>query len=258
MLVVVTGVFIGIISAIGSGGESLDQRRAAKRVEIRTQLEKEAQERLGSFGWDDPTKKTTVHIPINDAIAAIVQELKDKKPKVSQVKVEPPLPMPVIDPNSKEPPPPALPSAPQGADTIRFDYPFAPPEAAAAPAPAAPAAATPAPAKPATPPPAPAVAPAPAAPTTPAPPSAPAPAAVTAPAPAPAPAPATVTPPAPAPAPVPAPAAPPAATPAPPPAPAPAAPATPTPPVNPAPAAAPEAPARPPIINPTENSEPTK
>jgi len=249
MLIVITGVFIGIISAIGSGGENLDQKRAAKRIEIRTQLEQEAQERLGSFGWDDPTKKTTVHMPITDAIAAIVQELKDKKPKVSQVKVEPPLPMPVIDPNSKEPPPPALPSAPQGADTMRFDYPVAPPEAAPAPAAAAPAAATPAPAKPAPPPPAPAAAPRPAAPATPAPASAPAPAAVTPPAPAPAPA--TVTPPAPPPAP-------PVATPAPPPAPAPAAPAPPAPPVNPAPAAAPEAPARPPIINPTENSEPTK
>ena len=243
MLIVITGVFIGIISAIGSGGENLDQKRAAKRIEIRTQLEQEAQERLGSFGWDDPTKKTTVHMPITDAIAAIVQELKDKKPKVSQVKVEPPLPMPVIDPNSKEPPPPALPSAPQGADTMRFDYPVAPPEAAPAPAPATPAA--PAPAKAAPPPPAPAAAPRPAAPATPAPASAPAPAAVTPPAPAPAPA--TVTPPAP-----------PVATPAPPPAPAPAAPAPPAPPVNPAPAAAPEAPARPPIINPTENSEPTK
>jgi hypothetical protein len=244
MLVVVAGVFIGMIGTTGSGGESLEHKRAAKRVEIRSQLEREAQEKLHSTGWVDKAKGT-VHIPIDEAIVAVVAELKAKKPTVSQVKVEPPLPMPVVDPNSKEPAPPALPSAPQGADTIRFTYPYATPEAAATPAPpvpesAKPAAATPAPAKPAQPPPA---AAAPAAPVV-APPAPSAP-----PAPATAPSPAAATPPAPAPPvqPAPIPATPPAV-----------APPAPAPPVNPAPAAAPEAPVRLPIINPTENSEPTK
>ena len=235
MLVVVAGVFIGMIGTTGSGGESLEQKRAAKRVEIRSQLEREAQEKLHSTGWVDKAKGT-VHVPIDEAIVAVVAELKAKKPTVSQVKVEPPLPMPVVDPNSKEPAPPALPSAPQGADTIRFAYPYATPEAGATPAPEAAkaAAATPAPAKPAEP------APAPAAPAAPV---------VAPPAPSAAPAPATPPVPAPTAQPAPIPAAPPAVAPLP---------AAPTPPVNPAPAAAPEAPARPPIINPTENSEPTK
>jgi len=138
MLVAVAVVFIGTICMTGSGGENLEQKRAAKRLEIRTQLDKDAQERLSSTGWVDKAKGA-VHIPIDEAIVAVVAELKAKKPTVSQVKVEPPLPMPAIDPNSKEPPPPALPSAPQGADTIRFTYPPAEPEAAAIPAPPAPA-----------------------------------------------------------------------------------------------------------------------
>ena len=49
------------------------------------------------------------------------------KPAPSQVKVEAPLPVFVPDPNSKEPPPPLMPSAPQGADTIRFGLRSQPP-----------------------------------------------------------------------------------------------------------------------------------
>ena len=75
--------------------------------------------------------KGAVRVPVADVYTATVTELKAKKPAPSQVKVEPPLPMPVIDPKATEPPPPALPSAPQGADTIRFAAPEPPKPSAA-------------------------------------------------------------------------------------------------------------------------------
>ena len=100
--------------------------------------------------WVDKAKGT-VHVPIADAMKLVVADLRAKKPAPSSVKVEAPLPMPVADPNSAEPPPAALPSAPQGADTVRF----AQPAAAEPPAPVA--RIPPAPAKPAEPAPAPAV-----------------------------------------------------------------------------------------------------
>jgi hypothetical protein len=66
--------------------------------------------------------KGVVRIPIEDAKKAVLAELKSKKVGPSQVKVDPWLPMPPpADPNAAEPPPPALTSAPQGADTIRFE-----------------------------------------------------------------------------------------------------------------------------------------
>ena len=69
--------------------------------------------------------KGVVRLPIADAKKVALSELQAKKPAPSSVKVEPPLPMPVIDPNATEPPPPALTSAPQGADTIYFPAPGA-------------------------------------------------------------------------------------------------------------------------------------
>jgi hypothetical protein len=215
---------IGFLVVSGNTGETLEQRRATNRIGVRDKLEKEAQEKLNSEGWVDKAK-SLVHISIAEAIPLTATELRSKKPAPSQIKVEAPLMPFVMPPDYKGPPPPLLPSSPQGADTMRF-VPLPTPEpAAASPAPAAPGA----PAAPVAPASAPAKpAPAPAAP-------APTPAA---PAPAPAPAAAPVTPPAPAPAPAPAPESKPAPAPA--------------------PAAAPEAPARPPLINPTENPAPTK
>jgi len=122
---------VGILALSGRGGQTLEERRAAARVEVRTRLEKEAQEKLTSEGWVDKAKGL-VHISVADAIPLAVTELKAKKPAPSQIKVEPSLPIFVADPNSKEPPPTAMPSAPQGADTIRFVAP-AVPEAPAAP-----------------------------------------------------------------------------------------------------------------------------
>ena len=156
-------VFLGTAAAFGVvalvfGGrlashkpvDEVEAKRAAQRLEARTKLDTEAQAKLDSLGWVDKTKGT-VHVPIADAMKLVVADLRAKKPAPSSVKVEAPLPMPVADPKSAEPPPAALPSAPQGADTVRF----AQPAAAEPPAPVAPI--PPAPAKPAEPAPAPAV-----------------------------------------------------------------------------------------------------
>ena len=153
--VVIAAIFAGALAKKKPGNE-VEQKRAAQRYEARTKLETEALEKLNSEGWVDKAKGT-VHVSIAEAMTLIVADLSAKKPAPSSVKVEAPLPMPVIDPNSTEPPPPALPSAPQGADTIRFGLPAAAP-APVVPAAAAPAAppAGPAPEKPAEPAPAPA------------------------------------------------------------------------------------------------------
>jgi hypothetical protein len=145
-LIGVAAIFVAKLAFTGASdaGDEVEKKRAAQRMEIREKLDKEAVEQLNSEGWTDKAKGIA-HIPITDAMSAVIPELNAKKPAPSSVKVEPPLPMPVADPNSKEPAPPALPSAPQGADTIRFPIPAAPvapataPEKPAEPAPSAPA-----------------------------------------------------------------------------------------------------------------------
>jgi hypothetical protein len=118
--------------------QTIDDNRAGTRQTRLAELEKADTEKLRATGWVDQNKGV-VHIPIADAKRLVVAELRAKKPAASQVKVEPPLPMPPPpDPNAVEPPPPALPSAPQGADTVRFGPPLAP-EGANPAAPAAPA-----------------------------------------------------------------------------------------------------------------------
>lgn len=164
--VVVPAIFVGVLVAKKPVNE-VEPRRAAQRIEIRTKLDAEALAKLNSEGWVDKAKGIA-HVPIAQAMTMVVAELSAKKPAPSAVKVEAPLPMPVADPASTEPPPAALPSAPQGADTIRFALPASAP--AAAPAPAVPAPekpAEPAPAAPAIPPAAPAIPPAPTAPAAP-------------------------------------------------------------------------------------------
>lgn len=106
----------------GSGRkEGYEDTRAAERAKVREELVSAAKAKLTSAGIVDEAKGIA-HIPIADAKKAIVSELKNKKVAASQVKVDPWLPMPPpADPNAAEPPPPALPSAPQGADTVRFE-----------------------------------------------------------------------------------------------------------------------------------------
>lgn len=238
--VVIAAIFAGALARRTPVNE-VENKRAAQRIEAFTKLDAEANAKLSSEGWVDKAKGT-VHVSIGDAMTMVVAELTAKKPAPSSVKVEAPLPMPVADPASGEPPPAALPSAPQGADTVHFAPPAAP-VAAPIPAPSVPAPAiipaAPAPVEPAAP--APAALPVPLAPI----PEKPSP-----PAPAPAIPPTPTIPPAPAPEKLADPAIPPA--PSIPPPPAPPIPPAPAPekPADPAPPAAP--------ANPTENPAPTK
>src|SRR5258707_8714802 len=117
-LLIVAALFVFSIAA-GPRPSDLDTKRAEQRIAVRTKLEKEANDALTPEAWVDKAKGI-VRVPVASVLAATAKELAAKKPAPSQVKVEPPLPMPVIDPNATEPPMPALPSAPQGADTIRF------------------------------------------------------------------------------------------------------------------------------------------
>jgi hypothetical protein len=147
----VTVITIAALTFNRSTGPTLEDKRAQQRTEIAAKLDKEALEKLNSAGWVDKAKGV-VHAPITEVLPIVVAELRAKKPAPSQVKIDPTLPMPVIDPNATEPPPPALTSSPQGADTIRFTAPAtpetapAPVPAAAAPAPAVPEKLTPQPA----------------------------------------------------------------------------------------------------------------
>lgn len=100
-----------------------EDKRGAERTALREKVLSEAKVKLNTTGMVDPAKGV-VHIPIADAKKAMVAELKAKKVGASPVKVDAWLPMPPpADPNATEPPPPALTSAPQGADTIRFETP---------------------------------------------------------------------------------------------------------------------------------------
>ncbi len=136
-LLIVAGLFVFSIAA-GPRPSDLDKKRADNRIAVRTKLEKEAADALSTEAWVDKAKGI-VRVPVSSVLATTAKELAAKKPAPSQVKVDPPLPMPVIDPTATEPPPPALPSAPQGADTLRFAAPATPaPAPAAAVTPAAP------------------------------------------------------------------------------------------------------------------------
>jgi hypothetical protein len=99
-------------------------------------LKAEAEKALiGAVAWKDKAKGD-VTMPIELAMKAVANNLKDRKPKVSAVKVDA---LPVLDPNAA----PMMPNAMGGgAKTVIFADPNAP----AAPAPAAPVPATPAPA----------------------------------------------------------------------------------------------------------------
>jgi hypothetical protein len=111
----------------------VDDKRAAGRVILREALQKADDEKLTLVTWNDKAKGT-VRIPIDDAKKLVVADLKARKVAPSAVKIDPVLPMPApYDPNAAEPAPGALPSSPQGADTIRFELPAAKPAASLAP-----------------------------------------------------------------------------------------------------------------------------
>jgi hypothetical protein len=113
-------VILALVRTTGTS-EAYEDKRASERRTLREGLIKDAQSRLASAAMVDQAKGV-VRIPIEDAKKAVLAELKSKPVGPSQVKVDPWLPMPPpADPNAAEPPPPALTSAPQGADTIRFE-----------------------------------------------------------------------------------------------------------------------------------------
>lgn len=168
-------LIVGVVRWTGKD-QSLNDPRSAGRLKVREERDKDDREKLTSPGWVDQANGI-VRLPIAEAKRLVIADLKAKKPAPSSVAIEPLLPMPVLDPNALEPPPPPLPSAPQGSDTLSLAALTArPPESA----PAVPGAPAPS-AAPATPPAAPAPSPAapgtsPAAPVPPAaPPAAPAP-----------------------------------------------------------------------------------
>ena len=131
-------VTVGVLALNRPSEQTVNDKRAQYRRDTAAQLDKEALEKISTSGWVDKSKGV-VHAPVAQVIPIVVTELRAKKIAASQVKIDPMLPMPVIDPKSPEPPPPALPSSPQGADTIRFTNSAVTPAPAAAPAPAAPA-----------------------------------------------------------------------------------------------------------------------
>lgn len=181
-------VFLGSLAAVflvaviftwtiasGPRPSDLEKKRAELRIAAREKLDKENVEAFSKEAWVDK-EKGIVRVPVTGILASVAKELGAKKPAPSQVKVDALMPVITIDPNATEPPPPAMPSAPNGAHTVIFTSLTAPAPATpatppAVPAPAAttpstpPAAPAPAPAATATPPAAPA--PAPATPTTP-------------------------------------------------------------------------------------------
>ncbi|MEQ1860586.1 MAG: hypothetical protein ABMA13_11680 [Chthoniobacteraceae bacterium] len=112
-------VVIWVRGAGPKGG--YEDKRAAERTKIREQASNDAKAKLTSTTLVDK-EKGIVHVPIADAKKSVLAELKAKKVGASAVKVDAWLPMPPpADPNATEPPPPALSSAPQGADTVRFE-----------------------------------------------------------------------------------------------------------------------------------------
>ena len=156
VLLVIFALLVMYWVKANGASDQVSIRRAEGRIATREQLTKKYHDQLSTAGWTDKAKGA-VHIPIADAMKLVLVELKGKKVGASAVKVEPPLPVFVPDPKSTEPPPPSLPSAPGGAQTMKFEAFLAsgatPKPAAATPAPLAPApAAPPAPVAPPAPP----------------------------------------------------------------------------------------------------------
>src|SRR5215217_6615991 len=109
LLALFAAIIVFWISAKGANN-NIDQKRAAARIQTRETLAKENQGKLVGEGWVDKNKGIA-RISIADAMALTLDDLKSKQVTPSSMKVEAPLPIPAADPNSKEPPTPALPSA---------------------------------------------------------------------------------------------------------------------------------------------------
>jgi hypothetical protein len=98
----------------------VSEERAQKRLQLREKVDHEDSQRLNAVAWVDKAKGV-VQLPIGRAKEVGLEGVRARKPAPSAVALDPVLPMPpAFDPRSSEPQPPALPSSPQGADTIRF------------------------------------------------------------------------------------------------------------------------------------------
>jgi hypothetical protein len=101
-------------------GDVVTAERSEKRIQLRKKVDQEDTDRLTKVAWIDKGKGI-VHLPVARAKELALQELGARRPVASSVALDPVLPMPAAyDPKAVEPQPPALPSSPQGSDTIRF------------------------------------------------------------------------------------------------------------------------------------------
>ena len=98
----------------------VSEERAQKRIDLRAKVDGDDAQRLNTLAWVDKSKGI-VQLPLSRAKEVAIEELKARKQAASTVALDPVLPLPPpFDPKASEPQPPALPSSPQGADTIRF------------------------------------------------------------------------------------------------------------------------------------------
>ena len=86
--------------------ETYDQKRAALRTKLLSDLRAEDAKKLNSYAWVDQ-KKEVVQIPIELAMELVTAELAAKKPEASAVKVEIPYPAGL----QQQPAPAAVPAA---------------------------------------------------------------------------------------------------------------------------------------------------
>nr|MDQ3621312.1 hypothetical protein [Verrucomicrobiota bacterium] len=95
------GIFAGLIvfwiKASAPEEYEVEEQRAQDRAQRLAALQKEEQAKLTTPGWIDK-EKGVVQLPIETAMAATITELKAKKVAATQVKVQPPLLAPAVDP----------------------------------------------------------------------------------------------------------------------------------------------------------------
>lgn len=114
-------VIVGVVSMVRGpqSASPVEAERGAARLQKREELEKSDAEKLTKPAWIDKSKQS-VRVPIDLAKKVVAAELVAKKVAPSTVIFE--AAPPVLKPSeSSEPPAVRLPSAPQGADLLRFD-----------------------------------------------------------------------------------------------------------------------------------------
>lgn len=135
LLTIALFVVLAAVSIDKTGSRDVvSEERAQKRIDLRAKVDGDDSQRLNTLAWVDQAKGI-VQLPISRAKEVAIEELKARKQSPSSVALDPVLPLPpAFDPNASEPQPPALPSSPQGADTVRFSAPAVDPAVSSAPA----------------------------------------------------------------------------------------------------------------------------